>query len=186
MNAYDFDGTIYRGDSSVDFCLYALRRHPALIRFLPGMAGAALRYGLGKNSKTEMKQAFFRFFSSLETEKMTKDFWDRHLERIYPWYLEQRREEDLIISASPEFLLRPACDRLGIRHLIASRVDPRSGVFQGENCRGEEKVRRLRETMPGAKLDRFYSDSLSDTPLAKLADQAFLVKKGEPRPWTLS
>ena len=186
MNAYDFDGTIYRGDSSVDFCLYAMRCHPALIRYLPGMAGAALRYGTGRISKTQMKQAFFRFFSALETERMTEDFWDRHLEKIYPWYLVQHREDDLVLSASPEFLLQPACDRLGIRFLIASRVDPRSGVFRGENCKGEEKVRRLREMMPEARLDRFYSDSLSDAPLAKLAEQAFLVKRGVPRPWTSS
>lgn len=32
---------------------------------------------------------------------------------------------------------------------------------------------------PGAHIDSFYSDSLADTPMAKLADKAFLVKRGE-------
>ncbi len=45
-----------------------------------------------------------------------------------------RKEDDVIISASPEFLLRPICNRLGIRHLIASRVDARSGAYDGQNC----------------------------------------------------
>lgn len=28
MHAYDFDGTIYDGDSTVDFYLYSLCKHP--------------------------------------------------------------------------------------------------------------------------------------------------------------
>lgn len=38
MNVYDFDGTIYDGDSSVDFFLYALKRMPSLIRYAPRQA----------------------------------------------------------------------------------------------------------------------------------------------------
>ena len=29
----------------------------------------------------------------------------------------------------------------------------------------------------------FYSDSLSDTPMARLAQQSYLVRKEEIRPW---
>ena len=35
MNVYDFDKTIYRGDSTKDFYFFLLRRHPVLIRYLP-------------------------------------------------------------------------------------------------------------------------------------------------------
>jgi phosphoserine phosphatase len=37
-------------------------------------------------------------------------------------------------------------------------------------------VRRLKEAYPEVVIDRFYSDSRADTPLAKLAREAFLVK----------
>ena len=32
MNVYDFDKTIYDGDSSVDFYKFSLKRHPKLAR----------------------------------------------------------------------------------------------------------------------------------------------------------
>ena len=38
IDVYDFDGTIYDGDSTVDFWLYCLRRKPSLLRFLPHQA----------------------------------------------------------------------------------------------------------------------------------------------------
>jgi len=35
MNVYDFDGTIYNGDSTVDFFLFALKRKPSLLLNVP-------------------------------------------------------------------------------------------------------------------------------------------------------
>ena len=88
-----------------------------------------------------------------------------------------------MISASPEFLLAPACRMLGIRAPIASRVDVQTGRYTGANCKGEEKPRRLREAYPDAVIDDFYSDSRSDAPLARMAKRAWLVKGDERTPW---
>ena len=35
IDVYDFDGTIYDGDSTVDFTRFCLRRHPAVLAGLP-------------------------------------------------------------------------------------------------------------------------------------------------------
>lgn len=35
MNVYDFDDTIFRGDSTRAFWAYCLKRAPGLVRFLP-------------------------------------------------------------------------------------------------------------------------------------------------------
>lgn len=35
MNVYDFDGTIYNGDSSVDIYFFLLKRYPKLIAYFP-------------------------------------------------------------------------------------------------------------------------------------------------------
>ena len=85
-----------------------------------------------------------------------------------------------ICSAS--FLLRPAAERLGFR-LIASRVDRRSGWTLGENNHSEEKVTRFYKEYPNVEIAEFYSDSLSDTPLARLAERAFLVSGQCLEPW---
>lgn len=183
MNVYDFDGTIYAGDSTVDFFLFALKRKPSLIRFLPIQAVGFLRYGLKQIEKTELKEYFFRFLTAIDTDAMVSLFWDRNHHKIFKWYPAQQQPDDIIISASPEFLLKPICQRLGIRHLIASKVNAQSGHFSGKNCRGEEKVQRLAEEYHVIHIDKFYSDSHSDLPLARIADQAFLVKHGTITQW---
>ena len=106
-----------------------------------------------------------------------KAFWDGHIDRIFPWYLARRREDDLVISASPDFLIGEACRRLGIAY-IATGMDTRTGRIIGENCRGEEKVRRFREIYGDAPVEEFYSDSLSDRPMMDLAERGYLVKNG--------
>ena len=88
-----------------------------------------------------------------------------------------------MISASPEFLLKPICARLGIRHLLASRVDPKTGLYTGANCHGPDKVVRLKEAYGIDHCDKFYSDAYSDQPLADIADEAFLIVKGKITPW---
>lgn len=184
MNIYDFDGTIYSGDSTFDFYFYALGKKPSLARFWPKQAAAFALYAAKKISKTQMKERFYAFLTGIDAEAMLADYWDTHEKNIFPYYREQQREDDIIISASPEFLLKPICARLGIQHLMASRVDPRTGKTEGLNCWGEEKVRRLKEQLGIDHCENFYSDSHSDTPLAKIADHAFLVDKdGKLRDW---
>lgn len=183
MNVYDFDRTIYLGDSTLDFWRFCLVRHPAALGALPGAAAAGGLFKAGLRTREQFKEKFYRFLRRVpEAEQEVSAFWADRLSRIYPWYLARRREDDLIISASPEFLILPACRLLGVEGL-ASPVCPKTGELLGPNCRGGEKVRRLERSRPGAPVEEFYSDSSSDAPLARLAGRAFLVKGGVPRPW---
>ncbi|MBE6960317.1 MAG: phosphoserine phosphatase [Ruminococcaceae bacterium] len=186
MNIYDFDGTIYDGDSTVDFFLFVLKNQPSLMRYLPRQAKGFLLYGLKRIDKRQLKEHFFAFLAGIDTDKWLPAFWEQHAGKIYPWYSAQQQADDVIISASPEFLLQPICQKLGINHLIASRVDVRTGKFLGANCRGREKVVRLQEELGIARCDQFYSDSTSDLPLAQIAEQAFLIKKGQITEWVVA
>ena len=185
MNVYDFDGTLYRGDSSADLCLYALRKKPSLVRYLPGIAAAGLKYLRKRIDKTAFKEKIFAFLSSVETEPLVNDFWDAHEKKLMPWYPARQRPDDLVISASPEFLIWPIARRMGIRRVIASRVDPDTGRFSGLNCHDAEKVKRLFAAFPDAVIDDFYSDSLSDLPLARLAKRAYFIRGGKPTEWNI-
>lgn len=185
MNVYDFDKTIYRGDSTVDFFLFALRRRPALVRFLPKQAWGFICYGLGILDKTHLKETFFSFLSAIDTVPLVQDFWQKNEHKIHRWYREGQQEDDVVISASPAFLLAPICHRLGVRHLIASEVDPHTGRFHGANCHGQEKVRRLTAEYGDCRIDCFYSDSLSDLPLARMATKAFRVVRGKVQNWDI-
>ena len=44
MNVYDFDKTIYDGDSTIDFYFYCLKKHPKIILCLPIQLYAAVKY----------------------------------------------------------------------------------------------------------------------------------------------
>ncbi len=184
MNIYDFDGTIYSGDSTVDFYFFILKRHPSVALYLPKQLFYAVYYKAGKCSVTEFKEKFFSFLPAVSDISLETDlFWKKNIKKIMPWYYEKKKNDDVIISASPEFLLSPVCKILGNVSLIASETDMKTGKFRSENCKGQEKVKRLREKYGNTDVDNFYSDSLSDLPLAKIAKRAFLVKKGKVRRW---
>lgn len=183
MNIYDFDGTIYPGDSTMHFYLYCLRRFPRVARHWPALIAAAARH-LRDGDKTALKQTFLRFLGDIpDIEGVVAGFWDAHIGRIKPWYLAKRSTDDLILSASPEFLLRPACERLGIKHLIATIADPRTGRIEGLNCRDREKVRRFEAVYSASQIDAFYSDSHADDPMAALAPRAYYVTGHDIAPW---
>ena len=185
MNVFDFDKTIYDGDSTVDFWKYCLKKHPATKKHLIHTAFNGIRFGLGIMEKTAFKEDFYSFLSEIDDIDQTLvEFWDEHEIKIKDWYLQMQKEDDIIISASPEFLLKPICDKLGIKYMMASRVNSKTGKYTGTNCHGQEKVRRYKEKFAGRQIHEFYSDSYSDTPLAKLAFDPILVKGNEFEPWS--
>jgi len=55
MNVYDFDGTIYRGDSSIDFFVYCLKHYPKTILGMPKFAVCCILYKMRRISKKELK-----------------------------------------------------------------------------------------------------------------------------------
>ena len=185
MNVYDFDNTLLRGDSTARFFAYCLGHYPRMWTDIPGQAWNGLLFALRLRKKQAFKQRMLRFVTLIgDVDAAVAAFWRANLPRIKAWYPPRHRDDDVIISASPEFLIRPACDALGIRFVIGSPVDKRTGRFLGPNCHGEEKVVRFRAAFPDAEIDEFYSDSRSDTPLARLAKRAWLVKGERLMAWS--
>ena len=183
MNVYDFDKTIYNGDSTSHFIKYLIKKHPRTLLNLPRTVWEYLLYIAGVHSKTEFKEKMYGMFRYVDDiDKDLEDFWKKHKKNIKDWYIKQKRDDDLIISASPEFLLEPMCEELGVS-LIASVVDKKTGKYTGENCHGEEKVRRMYNSISEPDVEEFYSDSLSDTPLANESQHAFLVNGDERISW---
>ncbi|MCD8390469.1 MAG: HAD-IB family phosphatase, partial [Firmicutes bacterium] len=185
MNVYDFDGTIYSGDSTADFYKHCLKKYPKIWKTVPRMVIAFGLYIVGIYEKTKFKEIMYRFLTCVpDIEGELEIFWDSHMKNIKPYYSSAHKDDDVVISASPEFLLKPACGRLGIKTLIASRVDMRTGKYDGLNCRDTEKVRRFHEWDRSARINDFYSDSTADAPLAELAENAYMVRGDEIIAWS--
>ena len=184
-NVYDFDKTIIRTDSGFAFFFFCLRRHFfRLLPQLPRLGIELIRFAAARKFGRPLKGDFYRFIQSLpDWQEEVRLFWKEKADKLLnPWYLEQLRPDDIIISCTADFLLRPLCEQLGIR-LIGTRVCTESHRLKGLSCYGEEKVRRLREKYGDIKVGDFYSDSLSDTPLARLAKRAWFVKGDDIFPW---
>lgn len=184
MNVYDFDKTLYPRDSTLEFYLVSLLRHPSFLLDLPRTLAAFVRHGRGKITMQELREislSSFRRIKRLEAE--VERFWRKRKHKLYAYYRECRRPDDVVISASPEFLLRPIAREAAFGTLIASRYDVKTGKYEGERCWGEGKPPLFRERFPDGHIEAFYSDSLSDTPMARLAERAYLIKRGVPTPW---
>lgn len=183
MNVFDFDNTIYRGDSTGDFIFFCFGRHPKTLLYIPRIAYSAMRFYLfHQGDKTEFKERLYSLLKACNVKEDVNLFWQKHLDKINNFYHDLRHDDDIVISASPEFLLKPLEKKLNIR-VIASRVDMNTGKYDGLNCHHQEKVRRLKEEMGDITIDSFYSDSYADEPLALLADKAYIVKGSEITDW---
>ena len=184
MNTYDFDETVYYGDSEFHFIEYIFAKYPSMKKY-------ARRYRfyrfLQKKLKLISRDAarvkIFAFLKVLDNvDKELEEFWATHEKNLKKWYLDAKTSDDVIVSATPSFILEPIAEKLGVK-LIATRMDKKTGELSGTYNYGEEKVRRFKEVYGDVRPEKFYSDSYSDEPMAKLAEAAFIVSGDEIEPW---
>lgn len=174
---YDFDHTVYNGDASVDFYLYCLLKQPNLIRFVPQQLWHMALYLLGLHERKEFKELFFVFLRGLSSPEYKVDlFWERNAKKLKDWYMSRDHSNDVIISASPRFLLEPIAKKIGVERLIATEMNISDGSISGKNCRGQEKRVQLNKQMPSVVVAEAYSDSLSDLPILSMARQGYVVR----------
>ena len=180
MNVYDFDNTIYNGESAIDFFVYFMKRDPRLIAYIPKVIVALLKY---KARKITIEQALSEYGTLVEKycreiEDLQGDivkFWDTHLCKIKPFYADIRKDDDVILSAGFDVVLEEMGRRTGIKNIVATETDRES--FRILNfCFRENKVKAFRKYYPGAVIENFYTDSLNDQPIIDLAQNAYLVK----------
>ena len=175
MNGYDFDETILKGNSVRRFFCYCFLRLPYLFIYLPVLFAAVIfKRCINSNTYYNMLTYFVKLIPN--KQKFVTKYWDKHLNKIKQWYYDQQKEDDIIISASPSYLVEEACRRIGVR-CIATPVDLKtSKVIGGNHCYGAQKPKFFREQFGDAQLETFYSDSMSDEPMFKLARRGYLVK----------
>jgi len=140
MNVYDFDGTIYYPDCSIDFAFWCMNRHPAMyITFFPKALINLIRYKRGKMPRYRMMRQFYSFLTKIDDfDVQIERFWDKHEGKIAAWYLAQKRPDDLIISAAPTCIIDPIAKRLGVR-AVATEYGREYGVFLNNLMAAKEK-----------------------------------------------
>ena len=175
MNVYDFDGSIFYPDCAVSFALWCIKKHPSLLfTYLPKAIDAFIKYELRKIPRYKLERTFFSFIEKVEDfDVQIENFWDKYEKNISKWYLEQKRFDDLIISASPSCIIAPIAKRLGVNY-VATEYDKEYGIFVDNLMYAKEKAKYIIDNgFP--MIENFYSDSLADTPLALCAEKAHLI-----------
>ncbi len=179
MNGYDFDNTILKGNSWRRFFCYCLARYPYIILLFPISAICAILYLLHIIDNRKFSAAMSLFLLLIPNKKkVVEKFWDKNQKHIKQWYLDQRQDDDFVLSASPQFLVEPMCKRLGIL-CIASEMDIRTGQYTGAYYYGPMKVVGYTEHFGTTPLQRYYSDSTTDAPMWKLAKEGWFVDENE-------
>ena len=122
MNVYDFDETVFTGDSEDHFFAYLEKK--------PGFRLVNWKYKCYNflvssklMTKTKARQHQYAFLKRMENlEQTLEDYWDTQIKFMKPWYLKAKRDDDIIASATPEFLMVPIMKRLRLKNLApASR-----------------------------------------------------------------
>lgn len=177
---YDFDKTIFNGESGTYFYLFELRRHPRFLLNLPGHIITLIKFSLGKISTEKFKETFYGPLKSVDCEKETKLFWEKYEHKINPYFLNRDKSvKTIVCSASPVFQIKPICDKLGVDLIVATEFDPKTGKAIGLNCKDGEKIERMKKDAAGYTIRDVYTDNLkSDGPLLTLAtrDKYHVVK----------
>jgi enoyl-CoA hydratase len=186
----DADGTLTNGGSVFDF-LTAVSGRQAVLRasaaLAPRLAHAAVVGGAVADATKE--ELFVRVLSGVDAaylDQVGAEFAIDHLaahirpevRRRLDWH-RGRGDDVVVVSASLDAYIRVAAGRLAADGAIATRLevdgDGRlTGRYDGGNCRGEEKIRRLRLWMADAGLEGArlwaYGNSRGDLRMLRSAD----------------
>ena len=198
--AFDFDGTLTKGDSLLFFLRRGLgwpRFLLALLRCLPWLAGYALRLIRNDVAKAQLLRLTLAGFTVAELDGWTTRWLQEDLNgQLRDWTMarlawhRQAGHCCVLVSASPDIYLRRVASQLGFDGLICTEMQVRGGVVTGRlqtpNCHGEQKVLRLQRWLSerfGPSLAESlplyaYGDTAGDKPMLRLARHAWY--RGKP------
>jgi phosphatidylglycerophosphatase C len=187
--AFDFDGTLTVSDTFLAFLrwregnagYYAgmAKLAPAASAFLVNrkvdrLKAAAVKTFL-RGLPMEMLQEEAREFAGTATPSLLRP------DALRVW---RRHRNDgarmVIVTASPEPIIAPFARGLGADLLIGTglavdRDGYLTGGLKGRNCRGPEKVKRLREAFgEDVRLAAAYGDTEGDDDMLDIADEKFM------------
>ena len=192
IDFFDVDHTITRRSSGARFVSLAVRRGIVPRRVLLVMPLYSVTYRLGMFRLKDYKAGFpyLRGISRATMEEIARESFERLLRGdIYKdaaSLIEEKRRNGrtlAIASSSLDLILKPLADFLGIKTVIATRLE-----FAGETCTGRvdgipmfrrEKKKRVLEYIAALGEDprecSFYTDSIFDAPLLEAVGHPFAV-----------
>ncbi len=181
MNAYDFDNTIYDGESIYDFFIFCLKKDIWLIKFFPLVLFRLIEYKLNLLKIEKIYQtceiiinSFFKH-SKFNYDELIEEFWKINHKKLKKEFLDMLKKDDLIITGCPNFLINYIKDELKVENIICTDFDLKNKKVNFI-CFGENKVIAFKKKYKN-KINKFYTDSLADVPFMELANEVYFVNK---------
>ena len=111
MDAYDFDNTIYDGESSFDFFKFCFTKDLRLIIFFPELLYRLFQYKINRLNEKDIRNTANKIINlyvkrnNMDYNSIIKEFWNKHYKKIKKDFINRIDENDLIITGCPDFLL---------------------------------------------------------------------------------
>lgn len=186
--AFDFDGTLIRGDSIAQLVLYGLKKGKIsqLAALWSALAGGLYHMHLvGEMTAKRAGHGFLARMNAAERETFLQDFAGLICKKIRPQGLETIRKHQsqgdavILCSASCACYMRHVARYLGVDALLCTPTDAQ-GQPQPPNCKRGEKVRRITQWLEEqgsdiSALRTAYGDSAGDVQMLSACKTPVLV-----------
>jgi phosphatidylglycerophosphatase C len=187
LAVFDLDGTLTRRNTFGPYLLGMLVRRPWRLVRLPAALPAAVGFGLGLYGHGALKGALMRAalggIARADLARWSERFatrWAAHetfaSARAAIQAHARAGDHLVLMSASPDLYVVAIGRALGFREITCTGVRWDGDRLSTANCRGEEKVRRLRhlrEQVPGPA--SAYGNSITDIAHLALVEHGVLV-----------
>jgi len=183
MKVFDFDNTIYNGESIFDFALFVIWRKKSLLRYFPIGLKMLFFYKTRKftvESYTKELEKYMKPFLENQEfiQSLVEEFWEKNIDKLYPHMLKKINRDDVIVTSSPDFLIAGIKDVINTEHILATEIDFKKGKVRYLNFQ-ENKVKLFCKKYKEKAIEEFYTDSYNDEPFMKISNKVFLVKNGK-------
>ena len=180
MQVFDFDNTLYHGESTVDFAMFMIQHNRRILLWVPRIFWNLLKYKLCLTEQKQMERDIREFLLILirneqQLRALVDVFWTQNRHKLNTRLISRIRREDVIVSAAPDFLLDALRPELGDVRLVCSKVDLSRKRLLHLNF-GAQKVKRFRALYGNTKIERFYTDSYNDKAMMDIAEKVYLVR----------
>lgn len=183
---FDFDGTLIKHDSFIQFARYCVG-NTVLLKAIIKSSPWLLLWKAGIKSNSEAKEKLFsELFKGMRYEYFTEKchefvhyiIADERAEIVAKLNCHKKKGHNVIIvSASIRDWIEPWAEFNGVHEVLATEIEVDghgriTGKFSTPNCHGQEKVRRIMDTIPDISGHESwaYGDSNGDKPMLELSN----------------
>lgn len=193
---FDFDGTLYPGDSFTGFIFFTLsKRHIVKkgLKILPWIQAYYLRLYPAHAMRPRLFKSMFKGIAADFIQQLGQDYAQKIIRELDQDLFQQlqlhqqRGDQIVLVSASVDLYLVPICEFLKI-DLICTETEIKQGILTGhyrsQDCSCEQKKLRI---LQHYNLDDYqfvyaYGNSEEDLDMLSLADYPYMMGEEKTLP----